>query len=106
MKCVFCKVSLIEKRMIYKEYDIPLGTFPTMICPRCKERFFTAEIAKKIQIESKAKGLFGLSKRVKVGKIGDSLMVRIPKEIARLTKLKAGNEVRVQPSGNKIVIEQ
>ena len=106
MKCVFCKVPLVEKRMVYKEYDIPLGTFPTMICPRCEERFFTAETARKIQIESKAKGLFGLSKKVKVGKIGDSLMIRIPKEIAQLIKLKAGHEVRMHPSGNKIVIEQ
>ena len=105
MKCVFCKSELINKEIEYKEYGIPLGKFPAFICSKCGESFFDPETAKNIQNKSKEKGLFGLSKRVKVGKVGDSLMVRIPKNIAKFVKLKVGKEVRINPQGNKIIIE-
>lgn len=105
MKCLFCKVPLVKKQVDYSEYGISLGRFPAFVCPHCGEYFFDTPTAKKIQQKSKEKGLFGLSKRVKIGKIGDSLMVRIPKDIAHLLKLKAGKEVFVHPAGNKIIIE-
>ena len=105
MKCVFCKAETVEQEVEYKEYGISLGKFSGMICTNCGETFFDADIVKKIQQKSKEKGLFGLSRKVKVGKIGDSLMVRIPKEIAKFAKLKEGEEVRITPEVEKIIIE-
>ncbi len=104
MKCVFCKVETKKQDVDYKEYGVSLGKFPAMVCPQCKESFFDAETAKKIQRRSKEKGLFGLSKKVKVGKIGDSLMIRIPKDIAKFVHLKEGKEVRISPSGNTLIV--
>ena len=105
MKCVFCKVEMKKQEVEHREYGVSLGMFPATVCPRCNESFFDAETAKKIQQKSKEKGLFGLSKKVKVGKIGDSLMIRIPKEIAKFIHLKEGKEVRINPSGNNLVVE-
>ena len=105
MKCIFCKHETVRREIEYKEYGVSLGRFPADVCPKCNESFFDSETAKKIQLKSKEKGLFGLSKKVKVGKIGDSLMVRIPKDIAEFTKLKEGREVLIHPSQNKIIIE-
>ena len=76
-----------------------------MVCTKCGEQFFDSETVGKIQIKSKEKGLFGLSKKVKVGKVGDSLMVRIPKEIAKFVKLQEGSEVNISPEKDKIIIE-
>lgn len=105
MRCVFCEIETKKQDVDYKEYGVSLGKFPAMVCPQCKEIFFDAETAKKIQIRSKEKGFFGLSKKVKVGKIGGSLMIRIPKEIAKFVHLKEGKEVRINPSGNNLVVE-
>ncbi|MBI1972537.1 AbrB/MazE/SpoVT family DNA-binding domain-containing protein [Candidatus Woesearchaeota archaeon] len=105
MKCVFCKAETREQEVEYKEYGISLGTFPGFVCTKCGEVFFEGEVVDKIQQKSKEKGLFGLSRKVKVGKIGDSLMVRIPKEIANFVKLKEGKEVRITPEAKKIIIE-
>ena len=105
MKCVFCKIEMENKEIGYEEYGVFLGKFPAMVCPNCGESFFDLEIAKKIQAKSKEKGLFGLSKKVKVGKVGDSLMVRIPKEIAKFVKLQEGKEVSINPPKNKIIID-
>jgi virulence-associated protein VagC len=38
-------------------------------------------------------------------KVGNSLMMRIPKDIAKFAKLKAGKEVRMSPQGDRIIIE-
>lgn len=105
MKCVFCKAEMKKQDIEHKEYGVSLGKFPAMVCSHCGESFFDAETAKRIQQKSKEKGLFGLSRKVKVGKIGDSLMIRIPKEIAKFVHLKEGKEVRINPSEKGLVVE-
>ena len=42
-------------------------------------------------------GLFGLAKKAKVAEIGNSIAIRIPKEIAEFLKLKKGKEVIIFP---------
>ncbi len=105
MKCVFCKSETKEQEVEHKEYGVFLGKFPGHVCTKCGEVFFEGEVVDRIQQKSKEKGLFGLSRKVKVGKVGDSLMVRIPKEIANFVKLKEGKEVRMSPEAGRIIIE-
>lgn len=105
MKCIFCRSDTVRKIVTYSEHGIVLGTFPAHVCRACHEQFFDAETANKIQAKSIEKGVFGLSKRVKVGKVGESLMVRIPKTIAQFIKLKEGKEVSIHPEGKNIIIE-
>ena len=105
MKCIFCKSKTFKRTVEYREHGISLGPFPATVCKNCHEQFFDVETAKKIQRKSQEKGLFGLSKKVKVGRVGDSLVVQIPKTIAAFTKLKEGKEVSVHPEGNNIIIE-
>ena len=47
----------------------------------------------------------GLGKKAKITKTGNSLAVRIPKEIANFLKLKEGNEAYIHPEKDKIIIE-
>ncbi|MBI5391813.1 AbrB/MazE/SpoVT family DNA-binding domain-containing protein [Candidatus Woesearchaeota archaeon] len=63
-------------------------------------------MVKNIQRKSKELWLFGLAKKTKVARVGNSLAIRIPKEIANFMDLKKEREVIILPSGkNKIIIE-
>ncbi len=107
MKCIICDKGTLEEKMIdYKEFGVSLGRFKGSSCNNCGEIFFDSETARKIQAKSKEMGLFGLSKRTKVAKVGNSLAIRIPKEIAEFVKLKKEKEVRIFPkSANELIID-
>ncbi len=103
MKCIVCDHKVKEGKIVeYEEFGISLGKFEAMVCPHCGETYFDSGIVKKIQKRSKELGLFGLAaKKTKVAQIGNSLAIRIPKEIAEFTNLKKEREVRIIPKGKK-----
>jgi len=106
MKCMMCNGLLNKKLVEYKEYGISLGKFNGFVCAKCNETFFDSITADKIQSKSKQIGLFGLSKKTKVAQVGNSLAIRIPKEIAKFVHLKKEEEVRIFPKNKgEIVIE-
>ncbi|MBS3124477.1 AbrB/MazE/SpoVT family DNA-binding domain-containing protein [Candidatus Woesearchaeota archaeon] len=107
MKCVICNGTVQEKIVEYKEFGVPLGRFPAKVCNSCGEEFFDSETVDKIQIKSKDKGLFGLAaKKTKVALVGNSLAVRIPKEIAEFVGLRKEGEIRVVPKNkHEIALE-
>ena len=99
MKCVFCG-GLTTKRMTeYKEFGVSLGNFKAHICNKCGEIYFDEKTAERIQLKSKQMGLFGLAKKAKVAELGNSIAIRIPKEIAEFLSLKKGKEVTIFPKG-------
>ncbi len=98
------KGNLAEKIVDYKEFGVSLGRYKGSICTNCGETFFDSEIAKKIQAKSKEFGLFGLAKKTKVAKVGNSLAIRIPKEIADFIKLRKEGEVRIIPKSQSELI--
>lgn len=106
MKCIMCNKGEFKEKMIeYKEFGMSLGKYRANVCVKCGEAFFDSETAGKIQDKSKALGLFGLAKRTKVAKVGNSLAIRIPKEIAEFMKLKKEEEVRITPKNqNELIV--
>ncbi len=105
MKCVLCNGNLEHKTVEYTEFGVSLGSFKGQICTRCDETFFDAETVDKIQARSKELGLFGLSaKKTKVAQVGNSLAVRIPKEIALFVNMKKEEDVRIIPKNKKEII--
>ena len=105
--CPICeKGKLIKKSVPYSVYGIEIGKFPAEICTECKEQWFSEETAKKIEQIEKDKGLFGLTKQSKISYSGNSLILRIPKEIAKFLSLKKEKQVLMHPEGrNKLMIE-
>src|SRR3989338_2858383 len=105
--CPVCeKGKLIKKKASYSVYSIELGKFPAEICTKCGEQWFSEETAKKIEKIEKEKGLFGLSKQSKISYSGNSLIVRIPKEIAKFLNIKKEKQILIHPEGkNKLAIE-
>ena len=105
MKCVICdKGTLKEKTVDYKEFGVSLGKYRGNVCANCGEVFFDSATAKKIQAKSKEMGLFGLAKKTKVAKVGNSLAIRIPKEIADFLNLKKEKEVKIMPKSQSELI--
>lgn len=92
-----CGGKTVKKNVDYHEYGIRLGNFKADVCEKCGETYFDEETAEKIQAKSKELGLFGLAKKAKVAEIGNSIAIRIPKEIAEFLNLKKGKEVTILP---------
>lgn len=99
MKCVMCEGDTIKQNIEYTEFGIILGNFEANVCKKCGEVYFDEETAGRIQNKSKQMGLFGLAKKAKIAKIGNSIAIRIPKEISEFLKLKKGEEVTIFPEG-------
>ncbi len=79
-----------------KRQKLEQGIFANVeVCPKCKDDWLD---------EKEYKRLYSLFKR-KAFKIGGSVAVRIPKELADAIELHPGDEVKLSVSKNKIVIE-
>ena len=106
MKCPMCEKGILKKGKI-KEYmfGVFLGEFPAEICSRCKESFTDAATTRKIEEIAKYKGIWGIGKKTKITKTGNSLAVRIPKEIVDFLKLEEGKDAYIHPEGKNLVIE-
>lgn len=105
MKCPVCeKGNLIKKKIDEEMFGIHLGKFPAEVCDVCGESFVDEEVMKKIEERAKELGIWGLSKKLKVVKSGNSLVVRIPAEIAKFLGISAGNDITLYPEGKKKLV--
>ncbi|MEX2017030.1 MAG: YgiT-type zinc finger protein [Candidatus Pacearchaeota archaeon] len=104
-KCVLCGGKLGEKTVEYMVYGKSIGKFTALVCNSCGEQWFSEETSKKIQAKEKKLKLFGLSRETKISYSGNSLIIRIPKELAKFMGLKKEMGVIIYPEDkNKISI--
>lgn len=106
MKCPVCEKGILKKGKINETmFGVYLGEFPAQICTKCNESFTDEKTTQAIELAAKEKGIWGLGKKTKITKTGNSLAVRIPKEIVKFLNLKEGKEDYIHPEKDKIVIE-
>ncbi len=107
MKCPICGKGKLKKKVVpYKIYGEELGKFPANVCDKCNEQWFDRETALKIEKLEKEKGLFGMTKRSKISYSGNSLIIRIPKDVVKFMNLKKEEPISIYPqSRDKLVIE-
>lgn len=104
-KCVLCEGNLKNEIINYKVHGMSLGKFPAKVCENCNEKWFDEKTSKKIERAEKKANLFGLSKESKISYSGNSLIIRIPKNIEKFMNLSKNSEVLIYPEDkNKIVI--
>ncbi|MBU1252477.1 MAG: AbrB/MazE/SpoVT family DNA-binding domain-containing protein [Nanoarchaeota archaeon] len=96
-KCVLCDGKLEKKNVNYNIYGKSIGKFPASVCDSCGEQWFDEDISKKIQEKERKLGLFGLSRETKISYSGNSLIIRIPKELAKFMNLKKETAVVIYP---------
>lgn len=106
MKCPACgKGQLIKKKIRETIYGTCLGEFPAQVCNHCNESFTDSITTKHIEEVAKQKGVWGLGKKTKITRSGNSLAVRIPKEVATYLKLHEGKEVYISADKDKLIVE-
>jgi len=102
-KCAMCDGKMKRGIVPYSVYGMEIGKFPAMVCSKCGEQWFDEKTARKIEEIEKSKNLFGLSKETKISYSGNSLILRIPRKIAKFLNLKKEEPVLIYPeSRNKL----
>ena len=106
-KCPMCgEGSLVRKKVDETMFGVNLGMFHEWVCDHCGESFTDENTTRTIIDRAKQKGVWGLGKKVKVVKSGNSLVVRIPKEIADFMGLEKDQELFIRPEGkSKLTVE-
>jgi len=107
VECPVCGKGKLRRGKVREEmFGVDLGEYPAEICNSCGESFVDEDAMKRIEARAKDLGLWGLAKKVSIAKSGNSLVVRIPAELARFLRLKGGEDALVRPEGReKIVVE-
>src|SRR3989449_9464698 len=107
VRCPACGKGELHRGKIREQmFGVDLGEYPAEICDSCGESFVDQKAMRRIEARAKELGLWGLAKKVSIAKSGNSLVVRIPAELARFLKLKGGEDALVRPEGReKIVVE-
>lgn len=104
-KCISCNGKLKNKIVEYKIYGVSIGKFPALVCNSCGEQWFSEETSRKIENKEKQLGLFGLSIETKVSYSGNSLIIRIPKELAKFLNIRKETKVELMPENkNRLCI--
>jgi len=97
LKKSFCAVEF---------FGIDFGEQPCEVCTKCGSEFLDDATLAYIEDETKKRNIFGLEKKIIVGKSGNSLVVRIPPEIAKFVNVRQKDAARIFPvSKRKIEIE-
>ncbi len=107
VRCPACGKGELHRGKIREQmFGVDLGEYPAEICGSCGESFVDQKAMRKIEARAKELGLWGLAKKVSIAKSGNSLVVRIPADLARFLKLKGGEDALVRPEGReRIVVE-
>ena len=106
LKCPLCEIGTLKNGKIEQQfYGVVLGTFLAEICNKCGESFTDQNTTQAIELAAKKKGLWGLGKKTKITRSGNSLAVRIPKDIVKYLHLKEGEDAYIHPEGNRIIID-
>jgi len=106
MECPVCEGKLRRVKREYAYGDFVLGEFEAEACDRCGEVFFTESASDEIDRLAKERGIWGLEARTKVSYSGNSIIVRIPKEVVEFMGLEKGDGVRIHPEGKRrLVVE-
>jgi len=91
-KCLNCDRTLVKEKR-----EISPGIFAQVeVCPKCNEEWVDEKEYEKIRALFKRKAF----------KVGGSLAVRIPKEIADIVGLGPGADLSIKTKGQKIIIEK
>ena len=105
MKCK-CGGRLKQAFTEVEFFGIDFGVKPANVCTDCGSEYLPQEVMEEVEGEVKRRGLFGLEKRGRVAKSGNSLVIRIPKEIADSLKIKRDLPIVIYPSEpRKLIVE-
>ena len=87
-------------------FGIDFGLKKAEVCVECGSEYLSQELMEEIEGEVKRRGLFGLERRARVVASGNSLVIRIPREMAKSLKIERDMPIVIYPAETKkLVIE-
>ena len=105
MECPICeKGKMVKKKTRYMYDDLDLGEHDALVCNKCGETFFTEKSSLEIEKKAKKLGIWGMEKKSKISYAGNSLIVRIPRNIAKFMRLRKGKDILIRPEGKKKIV--
>jgi len=96
-KCEECSGKILHKKVEYTLYGVSLGYFSAQVCAKCKEVCYDEEVSREMTRIAKEKGIYDLTTKTKVGKVGDSLDIRLNKKMAEFMGIEKGMEATIHP---------
>ena len=99
-----CGGRLIEKSVEVEFFGIDFGIKKARVCADCNAEYLDQSVMEEIENEVKRRGLFGLERNAKLAKSGNSLVIRVPKEIVASLKLTKDTPVTIYPPDRKRLI--
>lgn len=97
VKCPECNGELEETEKDIDVLGTIIGQFKCEVCKVCGSTFLDEETMKLMEEKTKEMGLFGMEKTTKVSTSGNSLIIRINKNLADFLQLNDNSNVRVYP---------
>ena len=85
-------------------FGIDFGVREAEVCTRCGAEYISQDLMEEVESEVKRRGLFGLERRGHVARSGNSLIIRIPKEITESLKIRRDMPIIIYPSDSKKLI--
>jgi len=95
-KCT-CGGELKRSKVEVEFFGINFGIRDAEICTLCGSEYLDQDTMKEIEAEVKEKNIFGLERKLSVTKSGNSLVIRIPPEIAEFLGIHYKSIVQLFP---------
>ena len=78
-------------------FGIDFGIKKVEMCTKCGDIYISDEVYEEVEKKAKDLGLFGLERKVKVTKSGNSLVLRLPPDIVKFAGLKYKDILSILP---------
>lgn len=92
-----CGGDLKKTKVDVEFFGIDFGLKDAEVCTSCGSEYLDQEVLKEIEDEVKKRNIFALEQKISVTKSGNSLVIRIPPEIAEFLKIKYKSIVQLFP---------
>ena len=92
-----CGGELKRSKVKVEFFGIDFGLKDAEVCTRCGSEYLDQETMKEIETIVKERNIFGLERKISVTKSGNSLVIRIPPEIAEYLGIHYKSVVQLFP---------
>jgi len=92
-----CGGNLRKTKVEVEFFGIDFGLRDAEVCVACGSEYLDHETLKEVEIEIKKRNIFAMERKVQVDKSGDSLVIKIPPEIAEFLDIHYKSPVQLFP---------
>ena len=101
-----CGGKLKKSKTEVEFFGIDFGIQSCEVCAQCGSEYLSQELIEKIEKEVRRSRFFGLERRARVTKSGNSLVIRVPKEIAKSLRIEKDTAITIYPTEKrKLIVE-